>query len=188
MFGTARASVGGMAYHVLGRGNGRTELLHQDDDYAAFLKLLGQASMRLPRRFLSYGLLANRYHQVVWPREHSDLRRSGSQTRRGTRSTSANPSGGEKDCVMSTVELQPTMTWAEDRATQRCDPSADPGAKTEGRAVFFPKDAAGLPLRDWHPSDKPSPHEAATLRKDATPQVTNAKQPQLQFTVNQDTG
>jgi len=22
------------------------------------------------------------------------------------------------------------MTWAEDRATQRCDPSADPGAKT----------------------------------------------------------
>jgi|GEM_PF-3740942 len=183
MFGTARASVGGMAYHVLGRGNGRTELLHQDDDYAAFLKLLGQASMRLPRRFLSYGLLANRYHQVVWPREHSDLRRSGSQTRRGTRSTSANPSGGEKSCVMTNCTLQPKMTWAEDRATQRCDP----GAKTEGRPVFFPKDAAGLPLRDWHPSDKPSRHEAATLRKDATFQLANTKCSEFQFTVNQDT-
>jgi hypothetical protein len=27
------------------------------------------------------------------------------------------------------------MAWMEDRATQECDPSADPGAKTEGRAV-----------------------------------------------------
>ena len=26
-------------------------------------------------------------------------------------------------------------TWAEDRATQRCDPSADPGAETEERAA-----------------------------------------------------
>ena len=28
--------------------------------------------------------------------------------------------------------LQPDMTWAEDRAPVRTDPSADPGAKTEG--------------------------------------------------------
>jgi len=39
-------------------------------------------------------------------------------------------------------ELEPLVAWAEDRATQRCDPSADPGAKTEGRAATLP---AGCP-------------------------------------------
>ena len=33
---------------------------------------------------------------------------------------------------MAPAALQRNMTWAEDRATQRCDPSADPGAKTDG--------------------------------------------------------
>ena len=47
---TARASVGGMVSHVLNRGNARSEVFHQDDDYAAFLKLLCQASGRLPMR------------------------------------------------------------------------------------------------------------------------------------------
>ncbi len=31
--------------------------------------------------------------------------------------------------------LQPASAWAEDRATVRTDPSTDPGAKTEVRAV-----------------------------------------------------
>ena len=30
------------------------------------------------------------------------------------------------------------MTWAEDRATVGTDPSADPGAKTEGKAADHP--------------------------------------------------
>ena len=46
---TARASLGGYAYHVINRGNGRSEVFHKDADYAAFLKLLAQASERLPR-------------------------------------------------------------------------------------------------------------------------------------------
>ena len=39
--------------------------------------------------------------------------------------------------------LQTQLTWAEDRAV-RTDPSADPGAKTEGRAVTH-SSAAHLP-------------------------------------------
>ena len=88
---------------------------------------------------------------------------------------------------MTRERLQPTMTWAEDRATQRCDPSADPGAKIEGRAVFFQKDAAHLPLRDWRQSEKPSRPEAAIHQQDATLSLANAKPPRFQFTVNQDT-
>jgi hypothetical protein len=35
---TARASVGGMCYHVLNRGNRRAEVFHKDGDYQAFVK------------------------------------------------------------------------------------------------------------------------------------------------------
>jgi len=61
---TARASVGGMVYRVLNRGNARSEVFHQDDDYAAFLKLLCQASDRLPIRLLAYCLMPNHFHLV----------------------------------------------------------------------------------------------------------------------------
>ena len=58
------------------------------------------------------------------------------------------------------------LTWTEDRATQRCDPSAVPGAKTGGGAGLR---LAPLPspLRDWHQRDKPSRQDAATILQDA---------------------
>ena len=48
------------------------------------------------------------------------------------------------------------MTWAEDRATVGTDPSADPGAKTEGRAEdrLMCSARSSHPLRDWHQCDK----------------------------------
>ncbi len=49
----------------------------------------------------------------------------------------------------------------------RSNPSADPGAKIEGRAAFVKHDAAHLPLRDWHESENPSRPEAAIHRQDA---------------------
>ena len=64
-----------MAYHVLNRGNGRAEVFHKDDDYAAFLKLLGEASDRLPMRLLAYCLMPNHFHLVVWPQNDGDLSR-----------------------------------------------------------------------------------------------------------------
>ena len=72
---TARASVGGLAYHVLDRGNGRAEVFHKEDDYAAFLKLLCEASDRLPMRVLAYCLMPNHFHLVVWPHHDGDLSR-----------------------------------------------------------------------------------------------------------------
>ena len=83
--------------------------------------------------------------------------------------------------------LQPKAAWAEDRATQRCDPSADPGAKT---GAWASHSLALLPfylLRDWHGSDKPSRHDAATLLAGCLPQLANAKRQEFQFPLNQDT-
>ena len=48
------------------------------------------------------------------------------------------------------------IAWAEDRATVGTDPSADPGAKTEGRAADPRVDRPTLPsLRDWHQAINP---------------------------------
>jgi len=60
---------------VLNRGNGRAEVFHKDDDYATFLKLLGQASERLPMRLLAYCLMPDHFHLVLWPHADGDLGR-----------------------------------------------------------------------------------------------------------------
>ena len=88
--------------------------------------------------------------------------------------------------MMSRDALHTIVTWAEDRATQRCDPSADPGAKTEERAVVQHTAARPSPLRDWHQRDKPSRHEAATFLTGCPSPLANATYPKFQFTVNQD--
>ena len=57
-----------MAYHVLNRGNGRAEVFHKPEDYQAFIDLLGEAVERVPMRVVSYCLMPNHFHLVVWPR------------------------------------------------------------------------------------------------------------------------
>ena len=87
---------------------------------------------------------------------------------------------------MNASALQRETAWAEDRATQRCDPSAVPGAKTEERAVVLNESAVRLALRDWHQSVKPSRQDAATITHDAHSQLANADRKKFQFTLNQD--
>jgi len=72
---TARASVGGVCYHVLNRGNARAEVFHKTADYAAFLDLLADAHARLPMRILGFALLPNHFHLVLWPHRDADLSR-----------------------------------------------------------------------------------------------------------------
>jgi hypothetical protein len=51
---TARASLGGYCYHALNRGNARSRVFHQQEDYSAFLKIICESSMRLPMGPLTY--------------------------------------------------------------------------------------------------------------------------------------
>ena len=48
-------------------------VFHKDGDYIAFLKLLKQASHRIPMRILSYCLMPNHFHLVLWPKGDGDL-------------------------------------------------------------------------------------------------------------------
>jgi len=75
--------------------------------------------------------------------------------------------------------------WLEDRATQRCDPSAMPGPRPKGGRCHL--GAARPSLRDWRQCDKPSRHDAATHLAGCHPLTANAKRSEFQFTLNQDT-
>ncbi len=62
-----RCCPGGYVYHVLNRANARTTLFRKDRDYAAFLRVLVETQQRCPLRLLSYCLMPNHWHLVVWP-------------------------------------------------------------------------------------------------------------------------
>ena len=51
------------------------KVFDKEGDYAAFLKLLCEASDRLPMRLLAYCLMPNHFHLVVWTFEDGDLSR-----------------------------------------------------------------------------------------------------------------
>ena len=72
---TARASAGNLIYHVLNRGNGRAAVFHSDGDYAAFFRLIADASGRVPMRILAACLMPNHFHLVLWPLADGDLSR-----------------------------------------------------------------------------------------------------------------
>jgi hypothetical protein len=69
---TARASVGGLCYHVINRGNARAEVFRKPEDYAAFLQLLRLATERIPMRILAYCLMGNHFHLALWPRQETE--------------------------------------------------------------------------------------------------------------------
>ena len=70
---TARASQGGFVYHVLNRGNGRADVFHNDDDYAAFVTLMQETHEKVPMRLVGYCLMTNHFHLVLWPHGDGDL-------------------------------------------------------------------------------------------------------------------
>jgi putative transposase len=63
-----RVIEGGHVYHVLNRATARAGLFLKEEDYAAFERTLAEARGRYPLRMLSYVLMPNHFHLVVWPR------------------------------------------------------------------------------------------------------------------------
>src|SRR5687768_16729675 len=69
----ARVAPGGVVYRVLNRAAGRTNLFRMEQDFAAFERVMVQAHERAPLRILSYCLMSNHWHFVVWPRANGEL-------------------------------------------------------------------------------------------------------------------
>lgn len=68
-----RSAQGGIAFHALNRGNCRMPIFEKDQDYLAFLKLLEEGRQRVGMRILSYCLMPNHWHLVLWPRAAGDM-------------------------------------------------------------------------------------------------------------------
>ncbi|MBS0209391.1 MAG: transposase [Planctomycetes bacterium] len=70
-----RAAEGGYVYHVLNRANARMTIFDDEADYEAFEKALWEAVERTKTRLLSYCVMPNHWHLVVWPRQDGELSR-----------------------------------------------------------------------------------------------------------------
>ena len=80
--------------------------------------------------------------------------------------------------------LQPQLTWAEDRALQRCNPSAAPGVGVKtGPDVLRP---GRFTTSHQHQSAKPVWHDARLQPAGSLLQLAIADQSEFQFTLNQD--
>ncbi len=71
----ARNAPPGMIYHVMNRTAGRFVMLRKKEDFAAMERVLIGAHEREPMRILSYCLMGNHWHFVVWPSREGQMSR-----------------------------------------------------------------------------------------------------------------
>jgi len=64
---------GGYVVHVLNRAVGRRRLFAKEADYLSFENVMREALVRQPTRLLSYCLMPNHWHMVLWPRQDDEL-------------------------------------------------------------------------------------------------------------------
>ena len=72
---TARATVGGMCYHVMNRGNRKAQVFDAPFDYWEFIDLMYKAQTRVPIALLAACLMPNHFHFVMRPRTGADIGR-----------------------------------------------------------------------------------------------------------------
>ncbi|MFC1802202.1 transposase [Patescibacteria group bacterium] len=68
-----RVDVGGQIYHVLNRANARVQIFDNDKDYQLFESILEEAQEKFDMRILSYSIMPNHWHLVLYPRNNGDL-------------------------------------------------------------------------------------------------------------------
>src|SRR5687768_11398098 len=70
-----RQAAGGLVYHVLNRAVGRMRIFKRDADFLAFENVLAEALRRHPVPLLSYCVMPNHWHLVLWPEKDGQLSR-----------------------------------------------------------------------------------------------------------------
>jgi putative transposase len=68
-----RIAPDGFIQHVVNRGDHRETILHKPQDFRAFLGLMSEATEHVPMRILSYCVMRNHFHLVLWPFAGKDL-------------------------------------------------------------------------------------------------------------------
>ena len=70
---TKRMYTSGVVCHVLNRAVGRAEIFRSAADYAAFERVLAETCDAVPMRVLTFCLMPNHWHLVLWPQADGDL-------------------------------------------------------------------------------------------------------------------
>ena len=70
-----RSATGNMVYHVINRANQRARIFNKEKDYEAFENVLLEAKENYPMRILSYCIMPNHWHFVLYPQNGKDLSR-----------------------------------------------------------------------------------------------------------------
>jgi putative transposase len=70
---TKRMYTAGLVCHVLNRAVARAEIFSSAADYAMFEEQLAAACEAVPVRLLTFCLMPNHWHLVVWPQAEGDL-------------------------------------------------------------------------------------------------------------------
>ena len=68
-----RVSTGGLAYHVLNRAVGRGRLFDDEGDFLAMERVIERTQTLFPSRIISYCLMSNHWHFMLWPRRDGEL-------------------------------------------------------------------------------------------------------------------
>jgi putative transposase len=68
-----RQTAPGAVHHVVNRGNRKRRIFYKRGDYQAFLKVLAQAVAEYKMRVISFCVMGNHWHLVLWPRESESI-------------------------------------------------------------------------------------------------------------------
>lgn len=70
-----RGLVDGFVYHVINRGNGKSDVFLKQMDFEAFIEIIAEAKTQYDVKLFSYCLMPNHFHFLVAPRKADDLSR-----------------------------------------------------------------------------------------------------------------
>jgi len=70
-----RVDVGNQIYHVLNRANARMQIFDNDKDYQMFESVLEEAKEKFDMRIISYSIMPNHWHLVLYPKNDGDLQK-----------------------------------------------------------------------------------------------------------------
>lgn len=70
-----RADEAGAIYHALNRGNARQTIFHQEEDFAAFERVISEGLERFKVKLFSYQWMSNHWHMVLSPQLEGEMSR-----------------------------------------------------------------------------------------------------------------
>ena len=68
-----RIDIGNVIYHVINRANARLPLFEKNKDYQLFEEILEQARIKFNMRILSYCIMPNHWHLILYPINDGDV-------------------------------------------------------------------------------------------------------------------